>query len=748
MGETRSPPTGQKGIRERVTGSTRFIDDLLIPGLLHGKMVRLGCGRARIERIRPSRAMEKPGVVRVFSSQDFPAGVPRYGPLVMDQPVLAQGETKYAGQPVALVVAESERAAEEGARAVEVDYEELAPTLTLEDALSPSLPLVHDPELRSDSRWKNTNIMGEWNYSWGTVEGRERECAIVVENTYRAPFVHHFPLEPHGTIALPDSEGIHILSAVQHPFHVRGVVAAMLGQPLSRIRVQSIDMGGAFGCKGYPQLEPATALFAWLLGRPLKIRLSAEEAFVAAQREAAHIRIRTGFDARGLIVFQDIQADFLVGAYTDITPRIIAKSCLHATGPYRAPNARIRARGFFTTTPPTTAFRGFGNTHTGMALEIQMIDAAHRLRIEPLELRLRNMRLRGEPIVERELPVDGDWAGVLRMAADAVGWNTPKREGHGRGIAFGMKSSIPASSSCARVSLFADGSATVYVGTTEMGQGTRTAMSSIVSRALGVPLERITIRIGDTGVVPFDTITASSRSVVATGRALEEACASIQRQLREMAARLFDAQERHVRCTGCRVSVRGQEIALGELMDRAVGPYRTEIVGEGSFQGQVDPSHPLGGPTPFFEAVATAVELHVDAETGQIFLDRLVHATDVGKVINPIRAQGVDEGGNIMGVGLALSEQLLFDRSGGMMNASSLDYRIPTACDVPLQMVSLFQENRDGPGPQGAKGLGEGGILAVAPAICGALFDCTGVLLTEIPFTPERVWRALRERER
>jgi CO/xanthine dehydrogenase Mo-binding subunit len=368
--------------------------------------------------------------------------------------------------------------------------------------------------------------------------------------------------------------------------------------------------------------------------------------------------------------------------------------------------------------------------------------------MDPLELRLKNIRTKGEILVDGELPVDGDWAGVLKMAADAVGWNTPKPEGCGRGIAFGMKSSIPASASSARVSLNSDGSAAVFVGTTEMGQGTRTTMSLIVSRALDIPLEKISIRIGDTAVVPFDTITASSRSVVAMGTALEAACRDIQRQLREMAVEVFGVEMRYVLCDGCKVSIRGRDIGLADLMSQKLGPYRSEIAGQGSYQGKADASHPLGGPAPFFEAVATAVELHVDMESGQIFLDKLVHATDVGKVINPIRAAGVDEGGNIMGVGLALSEQLLFDASGAIINGSSLDYRIPTVSDVPEQMISLFQENRDGPGPQGAKGLGEGGILAVAPAICGALFDCTGILLTEIPFTPERVWRALGKRDR
>ncbi len=749
MGEkAKAVPYLQKGSRERVTGATRFIDDLEIPHVLHGKFVRLSCGRAKIRQIDLSRAADIPGVVRIFTFNDFPEGVPRYGPLVMDRPVLADGIAKYTGDPVALVVGESEQDALEGARAVAVDYQMLPPILTREAALSPELALVHDPEMRPDSVWKNTNIMDEWDYRWGKVEGKEQGCALVLENIYRSPFVHHFALETHCSIGLPDSEGVTVLSAVQHPFLVRRVVATMLGLPQSKVRVQSIDMGGAFGCKGYPQLEPATALFAWLMQRPLKIHLSAEESFIMAQREAAYIHIRTGFDPQGMIVFQDIEADFLVGAYADISPRVISKSCLHATGPYRTPNARIRARGLFTTTPPTTAFRGFGNTHTVAALEIQMNEAAARLNMDPLELRRRNMRRRGDLIVARELPVDGDWAGALQMAADAIGWHTPKPEGHGRGIAFGMKSSIPGSASSARVSLNADASATVYVGTTEMGQGTRTALSLIVSKALDMPLERISIQIGDTGVVPHDTITASSRSVVNMGNALTAACASIKKQLKTIAAEVFGVEEEQVKFERGQILAGDREIPLATLMRKKFGLYRSEIAGEGTFQGKSDASHPLGGPAPFFEAVANAVELHVDSETGQVVLDKLVHVTDVGKAINPRRASGVDEGGNIIGVGVSLSEQLLYDRSGGIVNGSSLDYRIPTVADIPEQMISLFQENHDGPGPQGAKGLGEGGILAVAPAICGALFDCTGILFTEIPLTPEKIWRAMSKQDR
>ena len=739
--------TRGNGVRERVTGALKFTGDLHFRDLLHGKFVRLPCAHARIKGIAMQKALQVPGVVHIFSPQDFEGPMPRFGPVSMDQPIFAVEMTRFSGEAVALVVAENQKAAKEAAAAVKVDYEELPPILTVEEALNEEVRPIHEPESRPQSRWKDTNIMGVWDLKWGDVAGMESGCAFVADNVYQAPFVHHFAMETSSVISVPEPEGITIHTPIQNPFLLQQVLANMLGLPASKVRVKSIDMGGAFGSKGYAKIEPAAALFSRILKKPLKISLSAEESFLVAQREAAWIHIRTGFDSNGIIVFQDVDARFLVGAYEDISAKAISKCCYHATGPYRTPNARIKACGLFSTTPPTTAYRGFGNTHTGMALEGQLNIAAAELNLDPVEIRLRNLARRGEVIIPNERAADGDWPSLVTKAAQAVGWDKEKKHGVGRGLAFGMKASKPATVSNARVILHYDCSATAFIGTTEMGQGTRAVMAKVIGDSLDIPPDRISIYLGDTARVPFDTLTAASRSVVSMGNALVAACDNILDQLRKTVASEYGLGVQSFRLKeGEITTVDGGELSVEDILRKPASNKVGEIVGNGSFRGLKSADNPLGGPAPFYEAVVTAVELEVDLETGRVDIYKIVHVSDVGKAINAQRSTGVDEGGNIMGLGLALSEQIHYGSSGQLLNGSSLDYRIPTILDAPGELVSIFQENRDGPGPQGSKGLGEGGVLAVAPAVCAALFDATGIVFREIPITPEKIWRALQQK--
>jgi len=729
---------------DRVTAALRFADDVVAPGTLHGAFVRLPEARARLRGIDAAAAEGMPGVVRVFTAEDFgPAGPPRFGPVVRDQPVLAAGETRYCGEPVALVVARTRDAAVAAAERVSVAREPLPGWHTAAGALA-AAPL-HDggyPALQEPA--DGPNVMGRWDYGWGDVAAAEADCALVVENRYTAPFAHHFPIETYSAIGLPDRDGVTVWDTIQHPFHLRGVIAEMLGLPLSQVRVRAMPMGGSFGSKGYAKLGPVVATFCRLLGAPLKITLSGEESFLTGQREACEAAIRTGFDAEGRVRFQELEADFLIGAYADISTRVVAKAGLHGCSPYRTPAARICARALYTTTPPTTAFRGFGATHMVMAVEGQMNEAADRLGIDAVELRLRNMKDRGEPTVVDETPVDGDWRQLVRTAADALGWWDETPPGRGRGIAFGMKSCVPATASQAAVRLYADGSVTAFVGTSEMGQGAAVTYAELVAEWLELPLDRVRLEMADTGVVPFDALTASSRSLVHVGRALEAAVADLRQRIAAHAARLGGVQPAAVVLAGGTVRAGEWRGGLDELMAQVFGRTGGEIVGQGEFRADADPGNPLGGRTPFFEAVATAVEISVDRETGMLEVHKAVHVSDAGRVMNRARATGTDEGGVLMGLGLALSEQLVY-RDGALVNGSSLDYRILTASDIPRESVSRFQENGDGPGPGGSKGLGEGGILAVAPALSAAVHDCTGRWLRDLPLTPERVWTALEE---
>jgi CO/xanthine dehydrogenase Mo-binding subunit len=701
-------------VAERVTGRTRFVDDLAVEGMLHGSFVRSPFPHARIAGVDISLALDHPAVRLVLTAADLArsAGIPRFGPLVTDQPVLADGKARYEGEPVALVVADSLSLAREAAARVVVDWEPLPAILTVEEAMA-AAPL-HDPDRRPAAQepWRLGNVMGEWEFGWGSLGAAEKAAAHVVTETYSAPFAHHFAIETHGCICIPTDSGMRIISATQHPFILRRIMSQLLDLAPEDVVVEATPMGGSFGSKGYAKVEPAAAMAARRLGRPVKVVLSAEESFATAQREASVIHARTGFDSTGRIAFQDLAIDFLVGAYSDISPRVVAKSGLHALAAYHAPAARVRARGIFTTTPPTTAFRGFGSVHTAFAVEGQMERAARLLGHEPVALRLSNIRAKGARSAYDETPVDGDWQNLLRMAESHIREH-PSPDADGVGVAFGVKTCIPATRSRARVRQRGDGSVVVEVGTSEIGQGTPALLATLAAEQLGVPVGRVHIVAGQTDSGSEDALTASSRSVVHMGNAVMAAC-------RELVERR-DA---------------GSPDANGEL------------VGDGEYTADADPDHPLGGPTPFYEAVATAVEIRVDRDTGLIDVLRTIHATDAGLVLDRDRAMGLDEGGLVMGLGLATSEALRHGDDGRLLNGSSLDYRIPTVWDRPSEMVSLFQENRDGPGPFGAKGLAEGGILAVAPALAAALREATGTDFAELPFSAERVWRAIHGQAR
>ena len=728
----------------RVTGVQQYVDDLPFANALHGAFVRLDVARARILAIDPTPAQALPGVERVLTAADLPDQIPRYGPLMMDQPLLAREETRFWGEPVALVLARDEKSAREGARRVGVEFEELPVVLTAEDALSDDAPLVQDPDTRIDDPHAATNVVSEFPLSWGSMEGVEEKCLLILENEYRAPFAHHFAIELYGCVAIPEDGGVTVVTGIQHPFVLRRTIATMMGLPQSNVRVRATESGGGFGGRGYPKMECAAAYFAFHLNRTIKLSMTGEEGFMLAHREAARTRIRTGFTADGMLVFQDIRTDLLVGAYADISPRVVAKAGIMAAGTYKVPNARLLARGIFTNTTPTTAFRGFGATHAGFAVEGQMNEAAEKLGIDPVEIRLRNMPERGEEIIPGETPADGDWKGVLRKLADAMNWSRPPGPGIGRGIAIGSKNSIPATVSYSRARLNADGSVTVYVGSTEIGQGLRSTMSKIASRALNLPLDRITLVQGDTSVVPFDFATAGSRSTVTMGTAVQDACNNLKRKLLDIAAHHLERPAAELTISDGGISSQDGWFSITDVLSREFGPGLGDIEAEGSFRGPKDSSHPLGGRTPFYEFIVTGIEVSVDRETGEYVVHRVCNYTDAGHLFNPHRAAGVDEGGAVMGLGLASMEHVVFDESGRIANPSSLDYRIPTIGDIPESMDTQFQENGDGPGPYGSKGMGEGGILAVAPALAEALWSCTGVRFRELPFTPEQVWKKCR----
>jgi CO/xanthine dehydrogenase Mo-binding subunit len=702
-------PVARVGGEPRVTGDQQYVADIHLANELHVKLVTLPVAHARILAINTDSATAVPGVVSVFSANDLPQPMPRFGPQFSDRPVIAVDEVTYHGDPVAAVAAESKDAAEEAAAKVKVDYEELPAVVTIEQALAAEAPFVQDPALRPSDPLANTNVFREHIVGWGDTGAATAD--LIVENTYRFPMVTHFAIEPHAFIAAPEGDGVAVWTSIQHPYWLQRVLARTLDMPLENVRIYGPDAGGAFGGKQHAKYEPLLAFMALKLHRPVRLVLSLEETFQAVRRTSTEITVRTGVNRDGTFQFQDIDAYYLIGAYADIADRVVGKGSYIGNGPYDWPSTRINARSVLSHTVPSTAMRGFGNPQINWAVESNITEAAIRLDLDQVDIRLRNLAKKGDPFIPFDTPADGDWAQTVQKAADLIEWRSPKPAGRGRGIALGIKSGPTTGLSNSRVHLRPDGSVVVYAGTQDIGQGARTIFAQIAADELGVSVGDVSVVMGDTATVPYDQQTSASRSTVLMGKAIQRAC-------------------RHI------------------VEQKQAGVTSVEFVGIGEAHKDPDPAHPLGGSALFFEFNATAVEVSVDEATGDITIHRHVAVSDVGRSINRLQVQMQDEGAAIMGLGHTLMEHYIWDEgSGRIRNLGAIDYRIPTSMDLPLQMLSDTVENADGPGPYGAKGMSEGALLPVASAVAAAVRDATGVAIRDLPLSPERVWRALQERD-
>ncbi|MFL5649314.1 MAG: xanthine dehydrogenase family protein molybdopterin-binding subunit [Chloroflexota bacterium] len=731
---------------DRVTGRQAYVADIPVDDVLHVKLVTLPVARARIGAIDDSAACAVPGVRLVISARDLPSPMPRFGPQRRDRPVIATGETKYHGDPVAAVAAETKDAAEEAAGLVRVEYEELPAAYTLETALAGDAPLVQDPSLRPDDPHANTNVLHEHRHAWGDTDTAERQRdLVVVEGTYHFPMVTQFAIEPHAFMAAPDGDGIAIWSAIQHPNWLQRVIAELLKLPLAKVRVHAPDPGGAFGGKQHAKYEPLLAFMALATGRPVRLVLTLEETFQAVRRGAAEVHVRTGFRSDGTLVFRDVEANYQIGAYADIADRTVAKGSYTSMGPYLCPSARIVARSVLSHTVPSTAFRGFGNPQQIWAVESNMNEAARVLGIDPLQLRLKNLAKPGDAFIPGDTPADGDWAVAVRRAAEMIDWGSPTPPGRGRGIAVGLKSGPTTGLSYSTVRLLVDGSVVVYAGTSDMGQGARTIFAQIAADELGAPLEWVTVVSGDTAVVPYDQQTSASRSSVFMGNAVLRACRDIQAKVRAMAADLERTDVNEITVDRGEVKIGDRTLAIAEVVKRGLGRLGGEIIGIGETRKDAEPDHPLGGTAAFYEFNCTAVEVEVDRETGDISIPKYVTVSDVGKALNPNQVRGQDEGAAVMGLGHTLMEHYIWDDAGRIRNLGAIDYRIPTSMDLPADMDSDIVENEDGPGPYGSKGMSEGALLPVSPAVAAAVTDATGAVIRDLPMSPERVWQALQE---
>ncbi len=730
----------------KVTGRAEYVHNLRLPGMLYGKIFRSSVAHGRIKRIDVSAAQALGGVHSVVTGEDVRKLVPDpyYGPAFHDQPVLALDKVRYVGEPVAVVLASDPHVAEEATHLIVAEYEEL-PAVYDEVAAMTSKAIVHDvlkpagtfPDLKHFKGRTNTNVALDFHLRRGDAKTALAGAHRVFEHRFHTQQVMHTPLEPLVSVAESTETSLTLHTASQSPSFVRSEVARLLGWPENRIRVRVPYMGGGFGAKLYIKLEALVAVLSLLARRPVKISLTMEEQFFTITKHASTFRIKSGVSADGRIVARECEVWWNGGAYADIGPRITQKSGFTAPGPYDIDNVLIDSYSLYTNLPPAGALRGFGIPQLVWAYESHTDMMARALGIDPVEFRRRNLLRDGRPQATGTVMRDAAIEKVLERVSVLLDWTKPFDRGsgtlrRGRGIAVGFKACVSPTTSLAAVNVNADGSGIVYCSTTDMGQGSDTAMAQIAGEVLNMAAESVTVVHSDTDVTPYDMATLGSRSLFHMGNAVKLAAEDAKKKLDQLRGELglpADAE-------------------IADIFKKKYGMQAGNVVGTGSYiptYKSPDENGLTDNATPFWMVGGSGVELEVDTETGRVRVTRLVNVADVGTPINPRIVETQLSGASIMQLGFTLHEKMLFDADGQLRNASLAEYKIPGLLDIPQEIVNEAVVAEQKTGPFGAKGVGETGTFSVSPAIANAIEDAVGARLTSLPMTPEAVYTKLKE---
>jgi CO/xanthine dehydrogenase Mo-binding subunit len=743
---------------EKVAGQAIYAGDLRLPGMGYAKVLRSPLAHARIRRIDTRKAGALPGVLAILTRDNLRVAANSFGAYVRDQQILATDKVRYAGDMVAAIAATDRSSADEAIRLIDVEYDELPAVLTVEEALKEGAPLVHETlEGRKDPGYgrggahivhEKSNICFHFRHHRGDVEAGFRNSDLVFEDAFSFPSAQHFPMEPHISVAQFESDVLTVWSATQSPFPVRQELARVFGLPFSAVRVIVPYVGGGYGAKSGIKTEGIAACLSRLCGRPVQLAFGAEETFHTLCQPRAKITIKTGLQKDGTFVARRCEVYLNGGAYANSGPSVTEKAGYRAHGPYRIPHLLTDAYSVYTNTVPAGAFRGFGGPQVAFAYETHIDMIAQRLGMDAYQLRMKNLLDKGESFSENDTPIDCDLKAGLKQVADAIGWN---RQDSGRahskkrgiGIASAMKdgggTNKPAN---AAVKIFNDGSVLLSTGSVEVGQGMRTAFLQVVAEELSLPVDKVRLAALDTHYTPFDKGTNASSATSVMGRAVLQATRDARRQFVQAAASVFGAEKEQIRLENGMALCGEHILSFREVMQRHFQDTEGEIWGRGFFKMPKDKNIPLGSPSPFWEIGFGAAEVEVDADSGEVKVLRYVSLTDAGKMINPLQCHAQDEGAAIFGLGQALFEDLVY-QDGQLLNGSLIDYRLPRFTDLPETFATFIMESGGGPGPYGAKGMGEGGILAVAPAVANAVFAATGVRMQRVPITPELLRRAL-----
>lgn len=764
MGETRELQLiGQSLPRvdgwEKVTGQSIYGTDFKLPGMLTARVLRSPYAHAKILNIDASRAAKLIGVKAIITGGSF--NFRPFGAAIQDTYFIAVDKVRYVGEPVAAVAAVSEDVAEEALSLIQVDYQELLPVFDPEEGMKPEVPLIHERlgEYRQAAYNRaipGTNICNHFRLRKGDVAKGFAEADEIFENRFTIHKLQHCPLEPHAAVARVDPGGKAIVwSNTQVPHIVRLELSLAFSLPLNMVRVIATSVGGGFGAKsGAKQEGICVALAFKSAGRPVKLAFSREEEFVGTvTRHPCHVQVKSGVKKDGALLSREMVLVWDTGAYSERGERVSRKAGYSAPGPYHMGHVAVDSYCVYTNKVPAGAFRGFGDSQVGWAVEQQMDIIAERLGIDPVELRRKNIYQEGSVSSSGQILHSVGLGETLSRAAKALGWGKARLRGNqGRGLGLIHKNTAAGTSSNAFVMVNEDGTASVLTSAMEIGQGARTVLTQMAAEELGLAPKAITISQADTDLTPYDFGSVSSRITFISGRALLAAAGEARERLFELAAAKLEANPTDLELAGGRVFIKGSPergLTIPEVFSATayLGVKRGYIMGRGSFMPDDEESlnwetgH-SEKPTAFWMYGTQGAELEVDVETGEVKVLKLVAAQDVGKAINPAICHGQLQGSLAFGLGAALMEQMVLE-GGKVINPSFMDYLLPTSLDMPrLETILVEVPHKDG--PYGAKGFADAAVCAVEPALANAIYNAVGVRIVDGPLTPEKILKGLK----
>ncbi len=736
----------------KVTGQAMFGGDLVLPGMLHGKILRSPYAHAKIISIDASRAKKLPGVRAVVTGKDFPGVKFGFLPITRDQLPFAVDKARYFGEAVAAVAAADEDTAEEALDLITVEYEELPALLTVHDAMKKGAPLVHDD--------KPGNVAFAAKYHHGDVDRAFAECDYIKEEHLSSQRISHGFIEPHCMLASIEGDRVVLQGTKQSPYITWRHLCRAMDLPLSKVRMLNPFVGGAYSGKHAPfDVDFAATKLALVTGRPVRVELTQDEILgFGRQRHAKDCWIKLGVKKDGTILALDTKAYFEGGAYTACAPINLLALGSGMLQPYRIPNARYEGAKIYTNRPPCGAVRGQARVIASYILEAVLTDLANDIGIDQLEIRRKNGLLSGERACNGVVFENFLFTEVADRLGQLMDWphrREQKKAFHGIGLATCAYGSGARSrghwASAAVVKVTEDGGVNLIQGATELGQGSDTVLSQIVAEALGVRYEDVTVAEEDTDASVLEQGIYSCRTTVWAGNAAKNAAEDARRQLAEVAATLLEADAKDIEFRLGNIYVRNdprRSITFNEVVRKAYYEKGHPVYGRGTWAmdaGNVDWASAGEHFTPGRGAVCMAVEVSVDPETGKVRILDLWAAHDNGQPVNPAMLGGQLEGGSMSHLAQGVFEECLTDEHGKPVNPDFFDYKMPTALDAPhFTGEPVVVQNPYG--PFGAKGGGEDLSSCALAAVANAITDAIGVRIPDLPLTPQKVLKALKQK--